>query len=198
VLVARNHVPYLTRVSNELEASRGPAVTSGYAGAADLVRDDGRVLLLPALDNPAAGVKVLGGAEISGTAQRGPHRFLVDGAIVSALSQDESMTVVASASDHPGTHELWTRTNGEGTSVRYDPAEGTLVRIAPDGSQDVLQLERFEGQTSGGGIDPETGQQRSADTSIAVWDRLTDFVVAADGSVWLLRHDGTQLVRWGA
>ena len=197
VLVARNHVPYLTRVSADMMASRGAEVGEDYAGAADLVRgSDGSILMLPALDNPAAAVEVLGGPEIAGTEDLGPRRLLVDGPVVSALSLDDSTTVVASTGSQPGARGLWTRMNSAGATVQYDPAAGAFVRHESDGSTDLLQLEQFQGETSGGGIDPDTGKQTNASTSVTTWDRVTDFVIADDGTVWLLRHNGTQLVRW--
>ena len=141
VLVARNHVPYLTHVSADMTVSRGATVPDDYAGAADLLRgSDGSLL----------------------SGARGP----------------------------------WTRVNSSGTTVQYDPAAGTLTRHESDGSTDLLQLEQFQGEISGGGIDPDTGKKTNANTSVTVWDRVTDFVVAGDSTVWILRHNGTQLVRW--
>lgn len=198
VLVARNNVPYLTAVSPDLTVSRGLAAPDGYAGAADLLREsDGSILMLPALDNPAGEVTTINGSRIAGTDGLGPRRFLVDGPDISALVLDDSeVTVVGASGDLVGNRGSWARTNSSGTSVSYDASAGTLTREGPDGHAEVLQLERFEGEMSGGGIDPATGKTTNQGQSIQTWDRLTDFFVAEDGTVWLLRHKGTQLVRW--
>ena len=197
VLVARNHVPYLTQVSADLTVSRGADVGEGYAGAADLARGaDGSIYLLPPMDDPSGAVSVLGGSTIPGTEKLAPRRLLVDGSTVSVLSAEGTTIAVTDADPGAGAREPWTRINGAGTKVQYDATAGTLVRRAADGSQQVLQLEQVTGVTSGGGPDPETGKERPVDTTVTVPDRVTDFVVADDGTVWLLRHNGTQLARW--
>jgi hypothetical protein len=197
MLVARNHVPYLTRVSADMTVSRGADVGEGHAGAADLARGaDGSTYLLPPMDGPAGVVSILGGSTIPGTQELAPRRLLVDGSTVSVLSAGGTTTAVADAGPQAGAREPWTRINGAGTKAQYDAAAGTLVRRAADGSQHVLQLEQVTGVTSGGGLDVATGKQRSVDTTVTVPDRVTDFIVAEDGTVWFLRHDGTQLARW--
>ncbi|WP_157962584.1 hypothetical protein [Homoserinimonas sp. OAct 916] len=197
VLVARNNVPYLTQVNADMTVSRGADAGDGYAGAADLARgEDGTIYLLPPMDDPSGAVSILGGSTIPGTQDLAPQRLFVDGSTVSMLSADGTTTVISDTDHHAGAHELWTRTNAAGTQVQYDAAAGTLVRRAADGSQQELQLEHRTGVTSGGGIDPETGKQRVEDSTVTVPDRVTDFVVAEDGTVWFLRHDGTQLARW--
>lgn len=199
VLVARNHVPYLTKVNADLTASRGADVGEGYAGAADLARGaDGSIYLLPPMDDPSGAVSILGGSTIPGTEKLAPRRLLVDGSTASVLSAEGTTTAVAGAAPGAGPREPWTRINGTGTKVQYDTVAGSLVRRAADGSQQVLQLEHVTGLTSGGGPDPETGKQRPVDTTVTVPDRVTDFIVAEDGTVWFLRHNGTQLARWNS
>lgn len=135
ILVARNNVPYLTHVDNDMAASRGAELGTDDAGPIDL------------------------------------------------------------ASLEPGAREAWTRVNDVGLAVAYDTSAGTLTRHTADGTQQTLQLEQMTGVKSGGGISA-TGERDESDKTIQIPDRITDFVIGDDGSVWFLRHSGTQLARW--
>lgn len=195
-LVARNHVPYLTRVDPNLHAARDVAVDADHAGAADMVRGaDGTIVLLAAYGSSAPAI-TLNGATVKGTVGTGSQRLILDGPTLSALSPDRTTVTVLDSDRLPvGSTTSWTRTGTDGTSATYDASAGQFVRRAADGAKSSLRLDRIDGAVSGGGL-TSGGDRVTGPDAVTTIERITDFFVATDGAVWMLRANGTELARW--
>ncbi len=190
-LVARVNVPYLTRVDAMLGQSQDLPLPDSHAGSKGMVRaTDGWAYLLPGWDragsilalSPDGSLTPIGG--LDGT------RLSTHGADVTVLMETTMVATLRSGKATPadvgyGRRPNWIQATDSGFRVEYDEQSGVLTREIPGRPIEELRLDTAAGLAVGG---------KGGDVTQV--ERLTDFVLTEDGTVWLMRDEGRVLAEW--